>query len=99
MTINPSLLFSRRMMINLSLVILFGIILEIWAVNRLASFGTQYFKINNSKNELILENQLLKNQIARQSSLSVTADFATSLGFEKISKVSYLQQPDLALNH
>lgn len=75
------------------LVLLF---LEIWAVNRLATYGDQIQEIQNAKMSLQLENQVLENQIAENSSLVTVETKAASLGFNQIKSWDYLKPANLA---
>lgn len=96
---NISSKYSRRKLVLLmSSILLLGAILEIWTVNRLSSFGDQINKLEEAKQELTLENQILSNEIAKKQSLSQVEGYAKSLGFSSSSNVVYLRQEDLALN-
>lgn len=71
-------------------------VLEIWAVNRLATYGEEINKLSLIKTALELENLNLENQIASSLSLSQIAQEATKLGFVRPISIEYLQVPDLA---
>ena len=89
---------TRKILVVLLLILLSGVILEIWTVNRLASFGSQLNRIEHSKQRIILDNQLLRAQIAERSSLNKASNEAVSLGFKEVS-VQYLSPTRLALSH
>lgn len=89
----------KKILIFLGLILLIVAVLEIWSVNRLATFGEQINKLERSKAALKLENKLLENEIAKYSSLSEAQKYAPHLGFENTKKVEYLTDFGLALNH
>jgi hypothetical protein len=96
---NISFFQRRRVTYTIALLFLVAATIEIWTVNRLSTYGEKISKIEQSKNDLVLENQILQNEIAKRSSLSEVEKYATTLGFEKISQVKFLQDEGLALNH
>lgn len=71
-------------------------ILEIWAVNRLATYGEEINKLAATKQALELENLAYENQIAIKLSLTEIAQQATSLDFVKPANIDYLQAPYFA---
>lgn len=96
--LQPQNLLKKQIFFLFGIIIIMVTILEIWAVNRLATFGDQISKTNEAKNALKLENQLLENQIAQQSSLLQAANTAQALGFENIKNIQYINSKNLALN-
>src|SRR5579862_8539412 len=66
------------------------IILEIWTVNRLSTYGEQINKIEQLSSDLQLQNDILKDDIAKKSSLSVIAQKASQLGFAVSDKPQYI---------
>ena len=74
------------------LVVLFlvGVVLEIWTTNRLATYGEQTAKFEESKFRLQLENQILTNEIAQKSSLLELEKQSAKLGLSRIQKIEYL---------
>lgn len=94
----PQSLISKKIIIFLAILVMGITILEIWAVNRLATYGNKISQLENTRSELMLQNQLLENQIAQRSSLQETQELAKKLGFEHIKNLSYLKEPGLALN-
>lgn len=80
------------MMLGISF--LFVTILEIWAVNRMSSYGEKINKIEETTTVLRMENQILKNKIDERMSLSRTKGYSTKLGFEKIQKMEYIKGSD-----
>ena len=91
--------FDRRKIVLFVIVIfLFVAIIEIWAVNRLSTYGEKLSMIEQQKQELTLENQTLGDEIATRSSLAEIEKYATAFGFVDTTKVSYLPNEGLALN-
>lgn len=88
---------NGKMVAVASFIFILGVILEIWSVNRLASFGEQIDKLEKAQADLRLKNQILKNEIAQKTSLAQSEKYALTLGFEQ-AKTQYLQNPSLALN-
>jgi len=81
----------RKMLIALSIILPLLIILQIWVTNRLSTSGERISYIERLKSELMLENQLLENQIAIQSSLMMVRKYAGNLGFIPSREVEYLK--------
>ena|SRR5258708_23110914 len=90
---------KKKIVLSTMAGILVLVILEIWALNRLATYGEQILKFEKASNELKLENQILQNQIAQKSSLNKVEDQSFSLGFRPIHHIEYLGSSDVALNH
>lgn len=93
-----SLLISRKILAVLLVLLFLVSLLEIWLVNRLATYGMEISKMQYSAEGLKRENQVLKNQIDEQASLTVNYQKAAELGFESIKNVYYLKSQDIALN-
>jgi cell division protein FtsL len=90
----------RKKIIGLILLIVAGVVvLEIWMVNRLATFGEQLSKLEEIKGSLITENELLENEIAEKSSLIHLGDKAKEEGFGPIKALKYVKETekDIAL--
>ena len=96
--ITAQTLFKKKLLIVLFTIIIAITVVEIWAVNRLATFGLQINQLESTISSLKLENQIMENKIAKQASLKELQTKIKVLGFEKIKAVQYLKVPDLALN-
>lgn len=97
--LNLWFLSGRKIIIFLVVLVIFAATLEIWVVNRLATYGGQINQLEKSKSALMLQNQILKNQIAQNSSLKVLETKAHNLGFEPIKNIQYIKDMGLALSH
>ena len=89
----------RKKVILLFMIIILALtVVEIWAVNRLSTYGEQINKLELTKRSLHLENQVLENEIAEKSSFQDIIVSAKALGFERVKNVQIIQKVDIALN-
>lgn len=65
-------------------------------VNRLATMGAKIAQLDQVKNSLDLENQLLESQIAQKSALNNIDQKASDLGFKPIGQVESINSPKIA---
>lgn len=70
--------------------------LELWTVNRLSTYGDRIQSLKEAQSRLELENQVLENTIAQESSLSVLEERAYQLGFNNIKSYQYPTSQSLA---
>lgn len=84
--------FGRKMIFCLLLTFVLIVVLEIWIVNRLSTYGEKINKLENIKISLIAENQYIKNQISQKSSLLELQTLSEKLGFRKIQKIEYINE-------
>lgn len=73
------------------LIVIPVIVLEIWSLNRLSTYGEQISSLEKTKASLKLDNQILENEIAQKSSLRIMENISKSYGFKNISKVEYVK--------
>ena len=71
--------------------LLFLVIFEIWVNNTLASFGSKYENISMLQQSIKLENQVLENELALQTSLVNIATQSSTLGFSKPKQIQYIR--------
>lgn len=77
-----SLVFSRRRVVALGIFgLVMMVVLQIWAMNRLAVLGDKITQIERTKASLVRENQLLENTVASRASLQYIQKLADNLGF------------------
>lgn len=88
-----------QLILLLALLVLFGTVLTIWSMNRLATVGEQIAQIEKTKSALELENELLEKRIAEKKSLTEVEESSKKLGFGKIQKIEYVSDNGIALNH
>lgn len=89
---------TKKILLTLFLILFLGVVLEIWLVNRLSTLGEEISKLQYASEGLRLENQVLKNQIDKLSSLQSISSQVEELGFSKVANIQYLQQRGVALN-
>lgn len=82
---------KRRAIISLSFILILVILLEVWAVNRLSTYGEQLSQIDASISQFKLENSILEGEIAARSSLNKIEKIARNLGFEPPSKIQFIK--------
>lgn len=87
---------NRKIMIPALIGLLTLLFIEVWAVNRLSSYGDKLNQIKSAQSKLELENQLLANEIALKNSLSFIEERSTLLGFLPVKNVEYLKSPVVA---
>lgn len=66
-------------------------IVEIWASNAGIEYGEKYEKLFTFEKNLRMENQILENEIAKNSSLGVIASKSAELGFSKDQSIQYIR--------
>ncbi len=98
-SLNSSFTTKRKAFFLMLLILIPLAILEIWSLNRLATYGVEISKIEIAKQALQLENQILENKISDEASLINIENKAKKLGFVKVSKIEFLKELELALNH
>lgn len=97
-TFNSTLTLKRKIALVILLIVIPFVVLEIWSLNRLATYGNEINKLEGTKQNLMLQNQILEAQISKQAALKEVELKAKLLGFEKITKVEIVKSVDLALN-
>lgn len=75
------------------------LLIELWTVNRLSTYGDKIQGLKEAQARLELENQVLENIIAQESSLNVLEKRATLLGFGSVKTFQYLNPQNLASLH
>ncbi|MDP3973649.1 MAG: hypothetical protein Q8P92_02325 [Candidatus Daviesbacteria bacterium] len=82
--------FSKKYII-LTLAAIFAlVIVEIWVNNTLLIYGEKFDNLSNIEKNLKLENQILENQIARETSLEKLSSKSAELGFTQAQDVKYI---------
>lgn len=74
---------------------IFGLIvltlIEIWANNTVVSYGSKFEKLSILQKNLQMENLILQNDIAKNSSLVVIASKSAELGFSSTQSIQYIR--------
>lgn len=89
---------KRRVLTALVIILLFVVVLEVWATNALVTYGDKVTKMESSIRQLKVENQVLENRVAQKASLNKLKNHAVQLGFEKIKGIDYIQVPQQSIN-
>lgn len=90
-------LLRKKILLFVAILIVSLTVVEIWTMNRLSTYGERISKLEQAKKSLVLENQILENQIAKESSLKSIDAQSKALGFFRVGKVEYIKQTELAL--
>lgn len=67
------------------------ILIEIWVSNTAITYGEKYEKLSDLEKNLKMENQILENEIAKDSSLKAIASKGAELGFSPSSSIQYIR--------
>lgn len=67
------------------------IVIEIWVIHTLSSFGEKVKKIEELQKNLKEENEILENEISRESSLPKIASSSASYGLGSPKTVQYIR--------
>lgn len=76
-------------LIGLSLFVL--VVAVIWANNTVIAYGDKFEKLSNLEKSLEMENQILENEIANNSSLKVISSKSAELGFSISQGIQYVR--------
>ena len=83
--------FPRKYIIFVSVGLFILTIIEIWASNTVSAYGEKYEKLAILEKNLKMENQILENNIAKESSLSSIASKSAQLGFSSYESIQYIR--------
>lgn len=83
--------FPKRYVVMITSSLFILTLIEIWANNTVVAYGDKYEKLNALENNLKMENQILENEIAKNSSLGVIASKSAQLGFSSHQSIKYIR--------
>lgn len=66
-------------------------LIEIWVNNVSYEYGMKFEKMTQVEKQLLIENQILENEIARSSSLQSISSKSAELGFSRPKKIQYIR--------
>ena len=66
-------------------------VIEIWASNIVVTYGEKFESLSKLSKSLKMENQVLENEIAKNSSLISIASKSAELGFSKPESIQYIR--------
>ena len=83
--------FPKKYIFLITASLLTLIIVQIWTNNTSVTFGEKFEQLSKLAQILKMENQILRNEIARESSLEVVASKSAKLGFSKAESIQYIR--------
>ncbi len=83
---------SPRKYLVLIVAILFVLALtQIWVSNAVIMYGAKFDQLESLQANLLTQNQILENEIARQASLSNISSKSAELGFSSNLSIEYIR--------
>lgn len=83
--------FPKVWVVLTSSLLLILVLIEIWVNNTTVEYGAKFEKIMSFKHILDLENQVLENEIAKDSSLLNISSSSAQLGFSQATSIQYIR--------
>ncbi len=83
--------YSKKYLIMSITGLLVLVIIEIWVSNSTVTFGEKFESMQGFKKNLVIENQVLENKIAKSASLTKIASDSASLGFSTPESIKYIR--------
>ncbi len=65
--------------------------IEIWVSNTMVAYGERFENLSKLSKSLLIENQILENEIAKNASLISVASKSAQLGFSKPESIQYIR--------
>lgn len=90
-TVEQNKNFSKKYIAFIASAILSLIVLEIWVNNTMVLYGEKFEKISSLQSSLKMENLILQNEIARQTSLQKIASKSAEAGFTRPENIQYIR--------
>lgn len=66
-------------------------LIEIWVSNTVVVYGEKFEKLASLEKNLLMENQILENEIAKDSSLNNISSKSAQLGFSTLQSIQYIR--------
>lgn len=66
-------------------------LIEIWVNNTMIAYGERFEKLTSTEKNLRMENQILENEIAQNSSFINVASKSAQLGFSEQQSILYIR--------
>lgn len=67
------------------------VLIEIWISNTTVEYGAKFEKMEALEHALVMENQILENEIAKNSSLLSISSKSAELGFSPPQSIQYIR--------
>lgn len=87
----PKTIFPKKYIVPILLSLFVLTIAEVWASNTLVSYGDKFESLSRVSKSLQMENLILENQIAKNTSLVSIASKSASLGFSEPESIQYIR--------
>lgn len=82
---------TRRILLFAGIFLSGLLVIEIWIGHSLINSGEKLQRIDDIKESLTLENQILENEIATRSALINIATRSAELGFSSVKDIQYIR--------
>lgn len=66
-------------------------LVQIWTSNTVITYGERYDQLQSLERSLKIENQILQNEVAKNSSLTAIASKSAELGFSNSQSIQYIR--------
>lgn len=83
--------FPKKYILLIVVSLLTLVVVQIWTNNTAVTFGEKFNQLSKLQDTLKMENQMLENEIARESSLEVVASKSAELGFFRAESIKYIR--------
>ncbi len=90
-TENPKKRLPKRYFVLTIIGLVILTLIEIWANNTAASYGGKFQKLSVLEKNLQMDNLIIQNNIAKNSSLKVIASKSAELGFSSTESIQYIR--------
>lgn len=78
--------------VGVTVVFLFCLVLiEIWVNTATVSYGGEFKQLEEIQKQMLMENQILENEIAKRASLINVSSISAELGFTPANSVQYIR--------
>ena len=84
--------FPRKLIVLAFFGLFILTLIEIWASNTAVAFGEKFDKLSILQKNLEMENRILENEIAKNSSLLNIASKGAELGFLQSESIQYIRR-------
>lgn len=84
-------IYSKKYGVLIGLVLFVLTIVQIWTSNTIVTYGERYDNLSKLSKSLLMENQVLENEIAKEAAITNIALGAARLGFSKSESIQYIR--------
>lgn len=87
----PKRKFPKKIIVLTLGILLTLTLVEIWVSNTVVVYGEKFEKLAVLQKNLLIENQILENEIAKDSSLHNISSKSAQLGFSPTQSIQYIR--------